>query len=183
METRNSRVAAIRRTLRNGTHTPTAFFGMAGKVHLHRTQTRWRKMNFSTMPSLTILKPGLFWSCNKARLDFLLNVRFKNVSADLIDVLCLMSPQTLCFRGKCRLTCLYGRVEVMGFTIEEGQQPYQLFSPPSHCPLTITVLGNNSTSNKNKKEGRLEAKAIVRKYLSLGNIIQSYAIIESSKFT
>lgn len=85
--------------------------------------------------------------------------------------LCLMSAQTLCFRGKCLLTCLYGRVEVLGFTIEEGQQPYQLFSPPSHCPLTITALGNNSSSNKNKKEGRLEAKAVVRKYLPLGIIM------------
>ncbi|KAI7794149.1 polynucleotide 5'-hydroxyl-kinase NOL9 [Triplophysa rosa] len=82
-------------------------------------------------------------------------------------VLVMQQDQTLCFRGKCLLTCLYGSVEVLGFTIEEGQQPYQLFSPPSHCPLTITALGNNSSSNKNKKEGRLEAKAIVRKYLSL----------------
>ncbi|XP_051962127.1 polynucleotide 5'-hydroxyl-kinase NOL9-like [Xyrauchen texanus] len=79
-------------------------------------------------------------------------------------VLVLQQGQVLCFRGKCLLTCLYGRVEVVGFTIEEGQQSYPLFSPPSHCPLTITALGNNS--NKNKKEGRLEAKAIVRKYLS-----------------
>ncbi|KAF4096671.1 hypothetical protein G5714_022640 [Onychostoma macrolepis] len=72
----------------------------------------------------------------------------------------------LCFRGKCLLTCLYGHVEVLGFTIEEGQQPYPLFSPPSHCPLTITALGNNPPSGKNKKEGLLEAKAIVRKYFS-----------------
>lgn len=82
-------------------------------------------------------------------------------------VLVMHQGQTLCFRGKCLLTCLYGRVEVLGFTIEEGQQPYPLFSPPSHCPLTISALGNNSPSNKNKKEGRLEAKAIVRKYLPL----------------
>ncbi|XP_043081399.1 polynucleotide 5'-hydroxyl-kinase NOL9 [Puntigrus tetrazona] len=81
-------------------------------------------------------------------------------------VLVMKQGQVLCFRGKCLLTCLYGHVEVLGFTIEEGQQPYPLFSPPSHCPLTITALGNNHPSGKNKKEGLLEAKAIVRKYFS-----------------
>ncbi|KAI4871766.1 hypothetical protein NFI96_010925 [Prochilodus magdalenae] len=81
-------------------------------------------------------------------------------------VLVLQQGQSLCFRGRCLLTCLNGRVEVMGFTIEQGQQPYPLFSPASHCPLTITALGDCAPSTKNKKEGRLEAKAIVRKYLS-----------------
>ncbi|XP_077437131.1 polynucleotide 5'-hydroxyl-kinase NOL9 [Vanacampus margaritifer] len=55
-------------------------------------------------------------------------------------VLVMQKGQTLCFRGKCFLTCLYGRVEVMGFTIEEGQQSYPLFSPASHCPLTIRAM-------------------------------------------
>lgn len=81
-------------------------------------------------------------------------------------VLVMKQGQVLCFRGKCLLTCLYGHVEVLGFTIEEGQQPYPLFSPSSHCPLTIKALGNNPPSSKNKKEGLLEAKAIVRKYFS-----------------
>ncbi|XP_030625442.1 polynucleotide 5'-hydroxyl-kinase NOL9 [Chanos chanos] len=81
-------------------------------------------------------------------------------------ILVMQQGQTLCFRGKCLLTCLYGRVEVLGFTIEEGQQPYPMFSPPSHCPLTITALGDNSPTIKSRKEGRLEAKAIIRKYLS-----------------
>lgn len=81
-------------------------------------------------------------------------------------VLVMKQSQVLCFRGKCLLTCLYGHVEVLGFTIEEGQQPYPLFSPPTHCPLTINALGNNQSSSKNKKEGQLEAKAIVRKYFT-----------------
>ncbi|XDV46009.1 hypothetical protein PO909_013993 [Leuciscus waleckii] len=82
-------------------------------------------------------------------------------------VLVMKQDQVLCFRGKCLLTCLYGHVEVLGFTIEEGQQPYPLFSPPSHCPLTIKAFGNNfGGSSKNKKEGLLEAKAIIRKYFS-----------------
>ncbi|XP_039509061.1 polynucleotide 5'-hydroxyl-kinase NOL9 [Pimephales promelas] len=82
-------------------------------------------------------------------------------------VLVMKQDQVLCFRGKCLLTCLYGHVEVLGFTIEEGQQPYPLFSPPSHCPLTIKAFGNNfGGSSKVKKEGLLEAKAIIRKYFS-----------------
>lgn len=80
----------------------------------------------------------------------------------------ILRLQSLCFRGKCLLTCLSGRVEVLGFTIEQGQQPYPLFSPPSHCPLTITASGDCTLYTKSKKESRLEAKAIVRKYLSSG---------------
>ncbi|CAL8368189.1 unnamed protein product [Lota lota] len=77
-------------------------------------------------------------------------------------VLVMQKSQTLCFRGKCLLTCLYGRVEVMGFTIEEGQQPYPLFSPASHCPLTVTALGSTDDA---RDEG-MEATAILRKYLT-----------------
>ncbi|XP_023690702.2 polynucleotide 5'-hydroxyl-kinase NOL9 [Paramormyrops kingsleyae] len=79
-------------------------------------------------------------------------------------VLVLHQGQSLTFRGRSLLTCLYGRVEVLGFTIEEGQQPYPVFSPPTNCPLTITAVGN-STASKTKKERRLEAKGIIRKYL------------------
>ncbi|KAJ3586443.1 hypothetical protein NHX12_012841 [Muraenolepis orangiensis] len=77
-------------------------------------------------------------------------------------VLVMQKDQTLCFRGKCLLTCLYGRVEVMGFTIEEGQQPYPLFSPASHCPLTVSALGSTDDA---RDEG-MEATAILRKYLT-----------------
>ncbi|XP_053498968.1 polynucleotide 5'-hydroxyl-kinase NOL9 [Ictalurus furcatus] len=80
-------------------------------------------------------------------------------------VLVLKQGQSLCFRGKCLLTCLSGRVEVLGFTIEQGQQPYPLFSPVSHCPLTIRGMTDCSASAKSRKESRLEARAIVRKYL------------------
>ncbi|KAM4609660.1 polynucleotide 5'-hydroxyl-kinase NOL9 [Polymixia lowei] len=77
-------------------------------------------------------------------------------------VLVMQKDQTLCFRGKCLLTCLYGRVEVMGFTIEEGQQPYPLFSPASHCPLTITALG----STDDTRDDGMEVTTILRKYLT-----------------
>ncbi|XP_073325716.1 polynucleotide 5'-hydroxyl-kinase NOL9 [Pagrus major] len=76
-------------------------------------------------------------------------------------VLVMQKDQTLCFRGKCFLTCLYGRVEVMGFTIEEGQESYPLFSPASHCPLTIRALESPVRS----RDGRHEASIILQKYL------------------
>ncbi|KAI1897122.1 hypothetical protein AGOR_G00079870 [Albula goreensis] len=81
-------------------------------------------------------------------------------------VLLMRKGQSLSFRGKALLTCLYGRVEVLGFTIEEGQQPYPIFSPPTHCPLSVTAMGNTALINKTRKERRLEAKSVIRKYLS-----------------
>lgn len=75
--------------------------------------------------------------------------------------------QTLCFRGKCFLTCLYGRVEVMGFTIEEGQESYPLFSPASHCPLTIRAL----QSSDQTRDDRSEVLPILQKYLPSGKHI------------
>ncbi|CAJ1084489.1 polynucleotide 5'-hydroxyl-kinase NOL9 [Xyrichtys novacula] len=77
-------------------------------------------------------------------------------------VLVMQENQTLCFRGKCFLTSLYGRVEVMGFTIEEGQQSYPLFSPASHCPLTIRAL----ESPPDTRGDRTDASVMLRKYLS-----------------
>lgn len=76
-------------------------------------------------------------------------------------LLVMQKNQTLCFRGKCFLTCLYGRVEVMGFTIEEGQQSYPLFSPASHCPLTILALG----SAHDTRDDGTKAIATLRRYL------------------
>ncbi|KAI1890696.1 hypothetical protein AGOR_G00156300 [Albula goreensis] len=76
--------------------------------------------------------------------------------------------KALRFREKCQLMCLYGRVEILGFTIEEGQQAHPVFSPPTHCPLTITAMGNSATT-KTQKEPRVEAKAIIQQYLPTNN--------------
>ncbi|KAM9343313.1 polynucleotide 5'-hydroxyl-kinase NOL9 isoform 1-T1 [Pholidichthys leucotaenia] len=75
-------------------------------------------------------------------------------------VLVMQKDQTLCFRGKCMLTCLYGRVEVMGFTVEEGQQSYPVFSPASHCPLTIRAM-----DSVRELESKSVASRIRQKYL------------------
>ncbi|XP_061908554.1 polynucleotide 5'-hydroxyl-kinase NOL9 [Entelurus aequoreus] len=77
-------------------------------------------------------------------------------------VLVMQQGQTLCFRGKCFLTCLYGRVEVMGFTIEEGQQSYPLFSPASHSPLTVRA----EDGCRDAEDHRSDAEDILNNYLS-----------------
>uniref|UniRef100_W5M4J2 Polynucleotide 5'-hydroxyl-kinase NOL9 n=1 Tax=Lepisosteus oculatus TaxID=7918 RepID=W5M4J2_LEPOC len=79
-------------------------------------------------------------------------------------VLAMLPGESLVFRGKCQLTCLYGRVEVLGFTVEEGQQPYPLLSLPTHCPLSLAALGH-AGADKTRKERRQGARAVVRKHL------------------
>ncbi|KAF7663519.1 hypothetical protein LDENG_00208620 [Lucifuga dentata] len=76
-------------------------------------------------------------------------------------VLVMQKNQTLCFRGKCFLTCLYGRVELMGFTIEEGQQSYPVFSPASHCPVTIRAMDGSDMT----RDCRTVVTAVLHKYL------------------
>lgn len=52
----------------------------------------------------------------------------------------------------------------MGFTIEEGQESYPLFSPASHCPLTVRTL---ETFAQNR-DPRVAAARILEKYLPTG---------------
>ncbi|XP_043911542.1 polynucleotide 5'-hydroxyl-kinase NOL9 [Protopterus annectens] len=78
----------------------------------------------------------------------------------------VMAPsQKLTFRGKCQLACLYGSVQVFGFSINPAQPPYDLFSPSSHCPLTIEALAHSSPG-KTKKELRMRGKAVIKEHLS-----------------
>lgn len=95
-------------------------------------------------------------------------------------VVVMQKDQTLCFRGKCFLTCLYGRVEVMGFTIEEGQQSYPLFSPASHSPLTIRAMETENTHTEEPSQ----LSDILKDYLPsgsrkklIGKIIRNSSII------
>ncbi|XP_075762672.1 polynucleotide 5'-hydroxyl-kinase NOL9 isoform X2 [Pelodiscus sinensis] len=76
-------------------------------------------------------------------------------------VLLLPHAQKLTFTGKCRLTCLYGAVRVFGFTITQEQPPYNLFSPQTHCALTIEAV-TYETLEKSKKEMRMSARAMLR---------------------
>ncbi|XP_067423163.1 polynucleotide 5'-hydroxyl-kinase NOL9 isoform X2 [Emydura macquarii macquarii] len=76
-------------------------------------------------------------------------------------VLLLLHAQKLTFTGKCRLSCLYGAVQVFGFTITQEQPPYDLLSPQTHCALTIEAV-TYETLEQSKKEMRLSARAMLR---------------------
>ncbi|XP_068606802.1 polynucleotide 5'-hydroxyl-kinase NOL9 [Brachionichthys hirsutus] len=89
-------------------------------------------------------------------------------------VLVMQKDQTLCFYGTCSLTCLYGRVEVMGFTVDEGQESYPLFSPASHCPLTIRALQTCGRSSS------AEASRVLRKHLPAASKKKLLKRIESN---
>ncbi|KAM3824400.1 polynucleotide 5'-hydroxyl-kinase NOL9 [Vipera latastei] len=87
----------------------------------------------------------------------------KAVSAGEKRAALLLRPEeTLTFTGKCRLTCLYGSVQVLGFTITPDQPPYHLFSPHTYCALTVEAAAGNKATEKSKKEMKLEAKAALR---------------------
>ncbi|XP_038602400.1 polynucleotide 5'-hydroxyl-kinase NOL9 [Tachyglossus aculeatus] len=83
-------------------------------------------------------------------------------------LLLLPQPQVLTFTGKCQVTCLYGRVQVFGFTISPGQRAYNLFSSHTHCALSIEAVGY-SMPEKTKKEMRTEARELLKAHLSLAN--------------
>ncbi|XP_070615141.1 polynucleotide 5'-hydroxyl-kinase NOL9 [Erythrolamprus reginae] len=75
----------------------------------------------------------------------------------------LPADQTLTFTGKCRLTCLYGSVRVLGFTITPDQPHYDLYSPHTYCALTIEAAAAGiKDPEKSKKEMKLKAKARLR---------------------
>ncbi|XP_066493635.1 polynucleotide 5'-hydroxyl-kinase NOL9 isoform X1 [Tiliqua scincoides] len=76
-------------------------------------------------------------------------------------VLLLPQGATLTFTGKCSLTCLYGSVQVFGFIIDQDQPPYSLFSPHSHCALTIEAVAYKEPE-KSRKEIRTEVKSILK---------------------
>ncbi|XP_072282034.1 polynucleotide 5'-hydroxyl-kinase NOL9 [Pyxicephalus adspersus] len=83
-----------------------------------------------------------------------------------VCVLLMGSGQKLTFTGKCIVTCLYGSVQVLGLTINSNETPYELFSPNTHSPLTITALKQKKAA-KTCKEIRMEVRALLRGYLSL----------------
>ncbi|KAK2494071.1 hypothetical protein MC885_016366, partial [Smutsia gigantea] len=54
-------------------------------------------------------------------------------------LLLLPHQQGFTFSGICRVTCLYGQVQVFGFTISQGQPAQDVFSPYTHSRLTINA--------------------------------------------
>ncbi|XP_013907285.1 PREDICTED: polynucleotide 5'-hydroxyl-kinase NOL9-like [Thamnophis sirtalis] len=93
-------------------------------------------------------------------------------------VVLLPAEQNLTFTGKCRLTCLHGSVQVLGFTIAAGQPPYDLYSPHTYCALTIEAAAGIQDPEKSEKEVKLEAKALLRAHFvpqeARGRLLRSF---------
>ncbi|XP_026375737.1 polynucleotide 5'-hydroxyl-kinase NOL9 isoform X2 [Ursus arctos] len=73
--------------------------------------------------------------------------------------------QGFTFSGICRVTCLYGQVQVFGFTISQGQTAQDVFSTYTHSRLTINAV-HYSITEKSKKEMKREARALLRSHLN-----------------
>ncbi|KAK2105826.1 Polynucleotide 5'-hydroxyl-kinase nol9 [Saguinus oedipus] len=75
-------------------------------------------------------------------------------------------PLAFTFSGICRVTCLYGQVQVFGFTISQGQPAQDIFSVYTHSCLTINAL-HYSMPEKSKKELKREARMLLKSHLNL----------------
>nr|XP_036855819.1 polynucleotide 5'-hydroxyl-kinase NOL9 isoform X2 [Manis javanica] len=80
-------------------------------------------------------------------------------------LLLLPLRQGFTFSGICRVTCLYGQVQVFGFTINQGQPAQDVFSPYTHSRLTINA-GHYTMPEKSKKEMKREARTLLRSHLN-----------------
>ncbi|KAF6110348.1 nucleolar protein 9 [Phyllostomus discolor] len=80
-------------------------------------------------------------------------------------LLLLPRDQGFTFSGVCRVTCLYGQVQVLGFTIGQGQPARDVFSTYTHSRLAINSA-HYSMPEKSKKEMKREARALLRAHLN-----------------
>ncbi|XP_012577511.1 PREDICTED: polynucleotide 5'-hydroxyl-kinase NOL9 [Condylura cristata] len=69
------------------------------------------------------------------------------------------------FSGICRVTCLYGQVQVFGFAIGQGQPPQDVYSTYTHSRLTISSV-HYLLPEKSKKEIKREARTLLRPHLN-----------------
>lgn len=73
--------------------------------------------------------------------------------------------QSFIFSGICRVTCLYGQVQVLGFNISQGQPAQDVYSTYTHARLTVTAV-HYSVSEKSKKEMKREARTLLKSHLN-----------------
>ncbi|XP_001377300.3 polynucleotide 5'-hydroxyl-kinase NOL9 [Monodelphis domestica] len=80
----------------------------------------------------------------------------------------LHHAQSFSFIGKCRLTCLYGRVQVFGFIISQGQPAYDLYSPHTNCALTFEAI-SYLMPEKTIKDMKFEVRSLIKDHISSAN--------------
>lgn len=79
--------------------------------------------------------------------------------------------QGFTFSGICRVTCIYGQVEIYGHIVKQGQPARDVFSAYTHSYLTIGGV-RYSEPEKSEKEMRRELRALLRPHMKLGNWLQ-----------
>lgn len=78
-----------------------------------------------------------------------------------LSALSAVSPQRLTFTGRCRLRCLHGSARVLGFAVTPEQPAYDLFSPLTHCALSVEALRRAGPARP-RTRARKEARAALR---------------------
>uniref|UniRef100_A0A8D0FBC8 Polynucleotide 5'-hydroxyl-kinase NOL9 n=1 Tax=Strix occidentalis caurina TaxID=311401 RepID=A0A8D0FBC8_STROC len=68
----------------------------------------------------------------------------------------------LTFTGKCRLRCLYGAVRLLGFAVASHQPGLPVFSPATHCALTLEALPADRPPAADLRQLRAAARAAMR---------------------
>ncbi|EDL81216.1 nucleolar protein 9 [Rattus norvegicus] len=82
-------------------------------------------------------------------------------------VLLMLPPgEGFTFSGICRVTCIYGQLEIYGHIIKQGQPPQDVFSVYTHSYLTINGVPY-SEPEKSKKGIRREIRALLKPYMKL----------------
>ncbi|XP_074970011.1 polynucleotide 5'-hydroxyl-kinase NOL9 [Phalacrocorax aristotelis] len=83
-------------------------------------------------------------------------------AAEGAAVLLLAPRQALTFTGKCRLRCLYGAVRLLGFAVASHQPGLPVFSPATHCALTLEALPAAHPPAADLRQLRAAARAAMR---------------------
>uniref|UniRef100_A0A8U7NUT6 Polynucleotide 5'-hydroxyl-kinase NOL9 n=1 Tax=Corvus moneduloides TaxID=1196302 RepID=A0A8U7NUT6_CORMO len=70
----------------------------------------------------------------------------------------------LTFTGKCRLRCLYGAVRLLGFAVASHHPGLPVFSPATHCALSLEALPGARPPAATLRQLRAAARAAMRSH-------------------
>ncbi|KAL2296518.1 hypothetical protein Nmel_015837 [Mimus melanotis] len=74
------------------------------------------------------------------------------------------SDLPLTFTGKCRLRCLYGAVRLLGFAVASHHPGLPVFSPATHCALTLEALPGARPPSAALRQLRAAARVAMRSH-------------------
>ncbi|XP_052574662.1 polynucleotide 5'-hydroxyl-kinase NOL9 isoform X1 [Peromyscus californicus insignis] len=81
-------------------------------------------------------------------------------------LLLLPAGEGFTFSGICRVTCIYGQVEIYGHIVKQGQPARDVFSAYTHSYLTISGV-RYSEPEKSEKEMRRELRTLLKPHMKL----------------